>query len=364
MAGALKLVRRALGRDAVILETRGAKPGADPSAGVTVVAAVDRHSEVAARAPQTTEECPGAGTDVAAGGESGEGPGIDPFGPRRAKQHLGSHALGASIRTPVSVAVTSGKGGVGKTSLVTNLAILLGGMGRRVLLVDGDFGLANVDLLLGLTPDSNLYDVVRGRKRIGEIVMSGPAGIRVLPAASGVAEMADIDDYRYELLIQSFETVTSDCDALLIDTSSGIHRRNLRLAQMADEILVVTTPEPPAFSDAYATIKVLCDQRPTCRPSLVLNRVSDETEAMLVAEKVRRVTRQFLGFAPELLGVIPEDEAVPRAIRAQKPLVTAFPNSPASAAVRALARRIIERSNEPGSARQVPDRAHSWSRAA
>ncbi len=242
----------------------------------------------------------------------------------------------------LTVAVTGGKGGVGKTNLVTNLAIVIARMGKKVLLLDGDFSLANVDLLLGLVPHSNLFDVVSGRKRIDEIVLEGEAGIRIIPAASGVEEMAALDDYRREVLIRTLENLASDRDVLLIDTGSGIHRQNLRLAQMADEILVLTTPEPTAFSDAYATIKVLASRRLARPPRLVVNMAHTEAEALRVARRVSRVAGQFLGFEPELYGIIPNDEAVPRAVKAQEPFVKIYEDCPAAAGVRELAKRLLQ----------------------
>ena len=272
------------------------------------------------------------------------GPGWDPGRPKPAaegpRQEIRRHGF-------LSVSVAGGKGGVGKTNLVTNLAVVMASMGRRVLLLDGDLGLANVDLLLGLVPSHNLYDVVTGQKRLDEIVLTGPGGIRIIPASSGVEEMASLDDYRREVLVRGLEDLARGRDVLLIDTGSGIHRQNLRLAQMADEILVLTTPEPTAFSDAYATIKLLAMRRLARPPRLVVNMARSEREALRVAERVARVAQQFLGFEPELFGVIPRDEAVPRAVKAQQPFAEAFPESAATAGVRNLAQRLLLPSETP-----------------
>lgn len=264
----------------------------------------------------------------------------------------------------LTVAVTSGKGGVGKTNLVTNLAHVMASMGRRVLLLDGDFSLANVDLLLGLVPQYNLFDVVTGRKRIDEIVLTGEADIRIIPASSGVEEMASLDDYRREVLIRSLEALALDRDVLLIDTGSGIHRQNLRLAQMADEILVLTTPEPTAFSDAYATIKVLTQRRLNAPPRLVVNMAGSEAEASRVARRVSRVSRQFLGFEPELYGVIPEDEAVGRAVKLQEPFVKIYTGAPATLGVKNLARRLLNPTATPAETVDPSRNAAGTARAA
>jgi len=264
----------------------------------------------------------------------------------------------------LAIAVTSGKGGVGKTNLVTNLAVLMAKMGRRVMLLDGDLSLANVDLLLGLAPRYNLYDVVAGHKQLEEIVLNGPSGIRIIPASSGIEEMANLDDYRREVLVRSLEIAASDRDVLLIDTGSGIHRQNLRLAQLADEILVITTPEPTAFSDAYATIKVLTQRRLAKPPRVVINMARTETEAHRVANRISRVSRQFLGFEPELYGAIPNDELVPKAVKAQKPFVDLYDNAPATAAVRDLARRLLDPSMGPVLPVQSLKRSYKPARAA
>lgn len=247
----------------------------------------------------------------------------------------------------LSVAVAGGKGGVGKTSLAANLAVRLADLGRRVLLLDGDLGLANVDLLLGLAPRRTLYDVVRGDCTPAEVLLEGPGGVRILPAASGIPEMANLDDYRRERLVRALAEVTCDRDALLIDTGPGIQQQTIRLAQIADEILVVTTPEPTAFADAYATLKVLA-ARPLARaPRLVVTMARDLAEAQRVAERVRRVARRFLDLEVELYGVIPRDGAVGRAVRAQRPFVRAYPDSPAATAVRELADRLLAGVPEP-----------------
>jgi len=240
----------------------------------------------------------------------------------------------------LSVAVVSGKGGVGKTSLVANLAVALADMGRRVLVLDGNLGLANVDLVLGIVPRHTLYDVVMGRRRLEEIVVPGPGGILLLPASSGIEKMADLDDARRETLLAALERVSRDQDFLLIDTGPGIHRQEMRLAQAADEILVVTTPEPPAFANAYATLKVLASRRLSREPRLVVTMARDESEAGAIAHRLQRVARRFLGFAPEFYATIPADEAVPRSIQDQQPFVRRYPDCRAAAAVRDLAARL------------------------
>lgn len=239
------------------------------------------------------------------------------------------------------VAVTSGKGGVGKTNIVTNLAIALGRQGIRVLVVDGDLGLANVDLLLGIAPQYDLQDVILGNRSVSDVVLDGPDGIRILPASSGVEELANLDEYRTEVLIRSLADLEGEVDIILIDCPSGIGRNAVSLAQVADPILVVTTPEPTAFSDAYAMIKVLSRRSLRCVPALVVNEAASEEEASAVAKRVASVAKRFLNLDIEYWGAILADEAVPKSVLRQEPFLSTYPYSPASTCIYQLARRVL-----------------------
>lgn len=239
------------------------------------------------------------------------------------------------------VAVTSGKGGVGKTNIVTNLAIALARQGIRVLVVDGDLGLANVDLLLGIAPQYDLQDVILGQRNVADVVLDGPDGIRILPASSGVEELANLDEYRTEVLIRSLAELERDVDLILIDCPSGIGRNAVTLAQVADPILVVTTPEPTAFSDAYAMIKVLSRRSIRCVPALVVNEAASEEEASAVARRVGSVAKRFLNLDIEYWGAILADESVPKSVIRQEPFISTYPYSPASSCILRLARRVL-----------------------
>ena len=251
------------------------------------------------------------------------------------------------------VAVTSGKGGVGKTNIVTNLAIALARQGIRVLVVDGDLGLANVDLLLGIAPQYDLQDVILGTRSVADVVLEGPDGIRILPASSGVEELANLDEYRTEVLIRSLAELERDVDLILIDCPSGIGRNAVSLAQVADPILVVTTPEPTAFSDAYAMIKVLSRRSIRCVPALIVNEAASEEEAAAVARRVGSVAKRFLNLDIEYWGAILADESVPKSVLRQEPFLSTYPYSPAATCVYQLARRVLgmapkETAPEPG----------------
>lgn len=239
------------------------------------------------------------------------------------------------------VAVTSGKGGVGKTNIVTNLAIALARQGIRVLVVDGDLGLANVDLLLGIAPQYDLQDVILGTRSVADVVLEGPDGIRILPASSGVEELANLDEYRTEVLIRSLAELERDVDLILIDCPSGIGRNAVSLAQVADPILVVTTPEPTAFSDAYAMIKVLSRRSLRSVPVLIVNEADSEEEAAGVAKRVQQVAKRFLNLDVEYWGAILADESVPKSVLRQEPFLSTYPYSPAASCIYALARRVL-----------------------
>ncbi len=240
-----------------------------------------------------------------------------------------------------TIVVASGKGGVGKSHLAANLAVALGERGARVLLLDGDLAQANLDLLLGVHPRWDLQHVLNGQKSLDEIVVNGPTNVRLVPAASGAPELADLDDYRRELLLRSLGTIDQGADVLVIDTASGVSRQTTEFCRMANDVLVVTTAEMPAFSDAYALVKLLHHQGGLSRaPRLVVNMATGAEDAEDVAHRIRLVARRFLKLELDCLGVVPFDPHVARALRAQEPVVTAFPKSPAAAAYRALAAQL------------------------
>jgi flagellar biosynthesis protein FlhG len=264
------------------------------------------------------------------------------------KQHAPSCGEATTPARPQvrSLAVTSGKGGVGKTSVATNLAIAFARRGRKVLLVDGDLSLANVDLLLGVVPQKNLGDVVLHGTPIEEVVLETREGVRLLPAGSGMEELADLDDFRRERLLRELSRLESSVDLILLDTGSGIGRQTIHLARAADQVLVVTTPEPTAFSDAYATLKVLSRGRLRSRPGIVVNMAASPEEARETERRIRVVAERFLRLQPEYLGYVLLDAAVGRAVRMQEPLLKAYPRCPASACLENLAQRLL--SQPPG----------------
>ncbi len=242
-----------------------------------------------------------------------------------------------SVRT---IAIASGKGGVGKSNLAANLAVALGARGARVLLLDADFAQANLDLLLGLHPRFDLQHVVAGEKTLEEIVVLGPHGVKLVPAASGSPELAALDDYTRECLLRNLGLLDDEIDLVLIDTATGVSQHVTSFCRSADDVLVICTPEMPAFSDAYGLIKLLHAQGLVRAPHLLVNQAGSPEEAEETAHRIRLVARRFLNLELEYWGAVPFDPAVPRAVRLQEPVVTSFPNSPAAAAYRALAERL------------------------
>ena len=238
------------------------------------------------------------------------------------------------------IAVASGKGGVGKSNLAANLAVALGESGARVLLVDADFAQANLDLLLGVHPRWDLQHVLSGEKQPEDIVLPAAKNVKLVPASSGVPDLAELDDYRREFLLRALSQLEGDVDLVLLDLASGVSNTVTSLCHAAHEVIVVTTPELPAFSDAYALIKLLHQQGRMRPPHLVVSMTSPEDEADETAHRIRLVARRFLQQEVEYLGSVPFDPAVSRAVRRQEPVVTAFPQSPAAVAYRGLAGRL------------------------
>jgi flagellar biosynthesis protein FlhG len=251
-------------------------------------------------------------------------------------------AAGLRRRTarPVKVlTVTGGKGGVGKTNISANLAISLGLLGRRVMVLDADLGLANVDVLLGLQPQYTLADVLRGQRNLADVIVTGPAGIRVVPGASGLSDVADLGAAGQAGLINAFSELTEDLDFLVVDTAAGISAGVLRFCAAASDVLVVVCDEPTSITDAYALIKVLSTEHGVTRFRVVTNMTHQGGDGRQLFEKLLRVTERFLQVTLDHAGSVPYDDRVWRAVQLQAPFVTAFPGSLAAAALKQLATR-------------------------
>jgi flagellar biosynthesis protein FlhG len=240
---------------------------------------------------------------------------------------------------PVQViAVSGGKGGVGKTSVAVNLATALGHAGREVLLLDGDLGLANVDVLLGLAPRYTLAHVLSGERSLSEVIVRAPCGVQVAPAASGVARLANLSPAEHAGLLQSFSSLGQRLDALVIDTAAGIADGVLRFAQASQHLLIVVRDEPTSLTDAYALIKVLSREHGVRRFRVLANMTRDARQGASVFARLERVASRYLDVVLDYAGEVPDDPCMARAVRLQRPVLEAFPDSPASRAFRNLAR--------------------------
>ncbi len=254
------------------------------------------------------------------------------------EQRMNSQPQLSGLSQPVRViAVTGGKGGVGKTSVAVNLATGLAAAGRRVVLLDGDLGLANVDVLLGLSPRYTLAHVLSGERTIDEILVAAPQGFKVVPAASGAADLAGMAGAGHLGLVQAFSSLASRLDVLIVDTAAGIAPGVLQFSQAAQHVLVVVTDEPASLTDAYALIKVLSRDHGVSRFRVVSNMSRSAGEGETLFKKLERVTGRFLDVLLEYAGEIPDDEHMRRAIRAQRPVLDAHPASPSGRAFKKLA---------------------------
>ena len=238
------------------------------------------------------------------------------------------------------VAVTGGKGGVGKTNVSINLSLALAEMGRRVALLDADLGLANIDVLLGLSTKNNLADVLDGKASLDEIMLKGPGGIRIIPASSGTQSMASLSQQEHAGLIHAFSDIGEQIDVLIIDTAAGISDTVVSFVRAAQEVLVVVCDEPTSITDAYALIKLLNRDYDMFRFRVLANMTRNVQEGQKLFNKLTTVTDRFLDVTLQYVGQIPFDESVRKAVQKQKAVYQMSPRSKASVAFRALAQKV------------------------
>jgi flagellar biosynthesis protein FlhG len=240
------------------------------------------------------------------------------------------------------ISVTSGKGGVGKTNVVANLAVAMGKMGRRVLILDADLGLANMDILLGLNPRFTIQHVISGERRLQEVILSTPGGCHLLPAASGIQELTDLDYSQRLFLLNELDCLQDQFDILLIDTGAGISANVMYFNFAAMERVVVVTNEPTSLTDAYALIKVLTKKYRQRKFKILVNVARNPEEGLRIFKQLSAVVDRFLGSpAMDYLGCVQHDENVPRAVRQQQAVVQRYPDTRASKDFIELAERIL-----------------------
>ncbi|MEA3221956.1 MAG: MinD/ParA family protein, partial [Thermodesulfobacteriota bacterium] len=251
------------------------------------------------------------------------------------------------ITSPIKVfSVTSGKGGVGKTSIVVNIAIMLASIGKKVLVLDADLGLANVDMILGLIPKYNIRHVLEGECSIEDILLDGPGGIKIIPASSGVQELADLSYEQQISLTNALDYFSQEMDYMLVDTGAGISKNVMYFNMSVQRIILVVTPEPTSITDAYALIKVVRKKYGIKRFNLIINNVLSIIEGEGVAEKLRFACERFLGdVSLDMLGSIPYDKHIPECVRGQKAFVGVYPRSITAQRLKSIAKGLNSISN-------------------
>lgn len=239
------------------------------------------------------------------------------------------------------IAVTSGKGGVGKTNVSVNLGYALLHLRKEVILLDADLGLANVDVLLGTNPPRHLGHLLRGEAGILDLIYRGPGNLKIIAAGSGLQELVDLPEGELLRFIQSLRTLESRTDFLILDTGAGLSRSVLNFVLAADEVILVSTPEPTAMTDAYATIKVITRRNPSAQIKVVMNMVENQEEAEVAVNRLANAAMRFLGIHLESLGHIPGDPLVTTAVKGQSPFFLKYPDAPSSLAVKAIASTLV-----------------------
>ncbi|MBM7623502.1 MinD/ParA family protein [Sporohalobacter salinus] len=239
-------------------------------------------------------------------------------------------------------AITSGKGGVGKTNFAVNLSLALQAKDKKVGIIDADLGMANIDVVLGIAPKYNLGHVIKGKKKIEEVIIKGPQNLEVISGVSGAEELANLTDYQLQNLINSWTALENRYDIILIDTGAGVSKAVIDFILAADEITVISTPEPTAVTDAYGLIKIIANQQHTSKINLVINQVENDKEGKRVSNRITNAVNEFLDIQLNVLGTIPKDKKVIKAVKRQHPFFLEFPNSKASKAIKKIRNKLLD----------------------
>lgn len=272
------------------------------------------------------------------------------------ESHAGAHSTQGAQRfssapgpLPRVLAVSGGKGGVGKTLTTANLGLCFANLGMRTLLIDGDFGLANLDVVMGVQVRHTIDDVLAGERDLSEVRVEGPLGVHLIPASSGVLKVPELGPIQKLSLLDRIDALDEVYDVVLIDTPAGVSRSVQSWTSACAEVVLVATPEPTSLADAYATMKILARTTHESRFKLVVNMARNEEEGLRVYDRLSSLAEEYLNVRVEFLGAVPFDEAMRKSVRERVPCVQRYPFAPASAALRQVARQILAEPREGSS---------------
>lgn len=257
-----------------------------------------------------------------------------------------STPIGAMKTTAKVLTITSGKGGVGKTNVTVNLAIALSDLGYRVVVIDADLGLANIDVMLGMMPKYNLLDVIKNDKSIIEILSKGPKNVKFISGGSGAEELVRLNATELEVFIKNIGMLDKIADIILIDTGAGITDSVLRFVMAANDVVLVTTPEPTAISDAYALIKAIGTRDNNKKINMIINKSESAIEAQTAMQKLNSVASKYLKIKLNFLGYLYNDPIVTKAVKQQNPFLIAFPDSTISKNMIELSKKVVKNFEE------------------
>ncbi|MGI5921895.1 MAG: MinD/ParA family protein [Syntrophomonadaceae bacterium] len=239
------------------------------------------------------------------------------------------------------VVVTSGKGGVGKSTLALNIALSICSMGKKVVLMDADLGMANIDIMLGLVPEYNLYHLILDRKSLRDIIISGPDGLNIIPGGAGISELANLKEGQLRRILTELGKLDGEYDYMIIDTGAGVSDSVISFVLASNDVIVITTPEPTSLTDAYRIVKIASRNDFNGNLYLVVNKVASDTEGVLVGEKLRIVIKKFLNLEIKILGYIANEPLVDEGIRRQQAFIKIFPKSMAARDINRISGNLV-----------------------
>ncbi len=248
------------------------------------------------------------------------------------------------------IAIASGKGGVGKTNISVNLGLLFQQYEMTTLLIDADFGMANADILLGITPRYNLSHIISGKCRFQEAILKGPGDLDILPGTSGADSLINMSSVAIKRLLATSDFIEENYDMVIVDVGAGIHNDVINFIKAADEVIIVMTPEPTSMLDAYSLIKVLNKNKYKKNINLLINQYNTKQEGSLTGRKLKKAVQEYLKTELKIIGHIPYDNKLKKAVKKQKPLVLVYPNSEASKALEDTASILLKNKKENRSA--------------